>query len=111
MINAERTMNGINEATVASVLSELTERQREVFCLYYGIGDGFRYEYQEIGRRFSRSATTARNWVDEARREFRRKLEVIAKECEARAFDAAYDIRRYGDFIEQKEAEMRAHRK
>jgi len=32
---------------------QLTDREREIICLRYGIGDGYTYTLEEVGRRFN----------------------------------------------------------
>ena len=35
------------------MLDTLTDREREIICLRYGIGDGYTYTLEEVGRRFN----------------------------------------------------------
>ena len=102
-----KTINGISDDVMNVVLDRLTEREREAFMLYYGILDGYRYTYCEIGRRFGRCTSVARRLVYDAIYNIRAGLEIIAKEKEKASFDAIYDIKRYDDFLTKAAEDMR----
>jgi RNA polymerase primary sigma factor len=38
---------------ITEILDSLSEREREIICLRYGIGDGYTYTLEEVGRRFN----------------------------------------------------------
>ena len=38
---------------ITEVLDTLTDREREIICLRFGIGDGYTYTLEEVGRRFN----------------------------------------------------------
>ena len=38
---------------ITEVLDSLTDREREIVCLRFGIGDGYTYTLEEVGRRFN----------------------------------------------------------
>ena len=50
---ANISSNEMLKEKITEVLDTLTDREREIICLRYGIGDGYTYTLEEVGRRFN----------------------------------------------------------
>ena len=50
---ANISSNELLKEKITEVLDTLTDREREIICLRYGIGDGYTYTLEEVGRRFN----------------------------------------------------------
>ncbi|TVR13475.1 MAG: RNA polymerase sigma factor RpoD [Planctomycetota bacterium] len=50
---ANISSNEMLKEKITEVLDSLTDREREIICLRYGIGDGYTYTLEEVGRRFN----------------------------------------------------------
>ena len=50
---ANISSNELLKEKITEVLDSLTDREREIICLRYGIGDGYTYTLEEVGRRFN----------------------------------------------------------
>ena len=50
---ANISSNELLKEKIQEVLDTLTDREREIICLRYGIGDGYTYTLEEVGRRFN----------------------------------------------------------
>jgi RNA polymerase primary sigma factor len=50
---ANISSNELLKEKISEVLDTLTDREREIICLRYGIGDGYTYTLEEVGRRFN----------------------------------------------------------
>ena len=50
---ANISSNEVLKEKITEVLDTLTDREREIICLRYGIGDGYTYTLEEVGRRFN----------------------------------------------------------
>ncbi len=87
--NAEMPVTSANEDDLKDkiyrVLDELTYREREIIKLRYGIGDGYTYTLEEIGRRFKVTRERVRQIEAKALRKLQhpvrsRKLEGFLEE-------------------------------
>jgi len=50
---ANISSNELLKEKITEVLDSLSDREREIICLRYGIGDGYTYTLEEVGRRFN----------------------------------------------------------
>ncbi len=50
---ANISSNEMLKEKITEVLDTLSDREREIICLRYGIGDGYTYTLEEVGRRFN----------------------------------------------------------
>ena len=50
---ANISSNELLKEKITEVLDSLNDREREIICLRYGIGDGYTYTLEEVGRRFN----------------------------------------------------------
>jgi RNA polymerase primary sigma factor len=50
---ANISSNEMLKEKITEILDTLTDREREIICLRYGIGDGYTYTLEEVGRRFN----------------------------------------------------------
>ncbi len=50
---ANISSNELLKEKITEVLDTLSDREREIICLRYGIGDGYTYTLEEVGRRFN----------------------------------------------------------